>query len=1433
MVNRISDIVRFQDERLFNGAVSLDWCLDDPDRAREAVSAFVFHGPTYHGVTQDDIGDGHGHRLRDTASFTHSIVQSCAGLSETPFTLAIAGYGTGKSHLALTLSELLGNPDNGAANAALDSLKIADEPIANDIKKLIQGMGKPCLVLSLNGMRNFDLTAEVSKQVLAQVRKHNADTGPMDNLRPRFSEAASRVKIMASSQELGQELLACTDLDSIDKILSNLELQDEKTYNALYPLFEQKGLRIPVHGGESLKDIFDVACREYCGTSPDKPFSSILVLFDEFGRYAEFATMKRQIAGSGVLQHLFEGIQSNSDKVSFIGFIQFELNSYVQRIAPEFKNDIIRVTTRYQNADKSYLSTNLETLIAHLIDKKTSDIDNWFSNNRSCQNSENVMETINKWFPLSLQHHLWCDSEQFHTVIRKGCWPLSPYAVWLLYYLSSAGRHLQERSALSLLSNCMKRHQERPAEINGQPNELATTDLWSEELLQEFIASEESGQQGTIAHSYATAFNKHGNRLDPSQNTLLQAIVIAAKLGLTSTDRDEAVLALSCLSGIPLPETQDALETLQDEYNVIEWDKNFQTFDILGDAVPRTQFLAFLRQRVASGFDQQGKADLFSSHIFRWCDTISGIDCDFSEANEISTKEWGYQYATSNLVTLPNHIELAAENWRKALAVNDKRGTVIYCYVGPDQDVEEIENDTARLLRYSAKSMGQTCLPIFVVLIVDETADIGRMMAELAVLTDSISEQDKGRFGNLIGSHQEKTHQQLARSIDDAVKKRLYITGLRESLDARRLGALGTELFSKIYKKPLPFPFDGYSTKGGNAAASCQQLTIELLDGRLDHQSCSSKPAKDRNRALHILNQTWDCFNKTTGKISIPKNTIAHKLVMAWRKKLDADDQQFKIADELLSACLPPYGANLASIGMLFGVFLAPRRDNIFIITDDGNQLDVGQWLRKDLFNGKVIDLNKIANAEIINIGEVSAEWDRLLEDWEQAEMHHDRFQFYRQALELKARVSTPPTLTYKYIHLEEIAKKSIFVLAEVEKKQKEAWDYIDKGEQYKDASKAIRGASSLAKLLKKMEDEMNDWTNDERSTIENEVGRARQFVIELFPEWLTSQTLRTDNPEKVGKFNHFLGSLVYNNLLLLNLVDEAELLKERVDEQVRSSQVQAEASRLIQEVDSWLTGHGEVFRIIRIAQIRALRIPGKEFAKKLQGLARRVSLPELNDIRMRISSFITNLTKAESNLSKKANRLWDSRILAYSDLEPLIQNVTELMQTYEGCDADLKDLRAMQKILAIYQDCYNRLCDLNLTWEKFESLVIDLKSEAVARYGNEDSPPWDIHKTLDVFVKEVSKKRKVAGKEWLSILEAEKGAIDEMGVEDADNLLRRAQKPSPLLTPQQCKSADRIARKAEQRCQELEVDWLIQRFKKLPESARNIFLKRIGEKPR
>jgi len=1430
MQKTIGDIVRFQDERLFEGAVNLDWLNDNPERAEQAAAAFVFHGPTYHGVTQEEIGSDHGHRLQDTAGFTHSIVRSCMGLSEKPFTLAIAGYGTGKSHLALTLAGLLGNPGSRTSETILQGLENADKSLGLKIKKLVADMGKPCLVLSLNGMENYDLTAEMSRQILDQVQKHDADTGPMDNLRPRFKEAASRVNIMASSPDLEQALLECTGLADTAAILRKLSQQDEQIYDALYPLFEQKGLRIAVHGGESIKDLLDVACREYCGPDPGKPFSSLLVLFDEFGRYAEFATMKRQIAGSGVLQHLFEGIQSNSDKTTFVGFIQFELNTYIQRIAPEFKNDVIRVITRYQNADKAYLSTNLETLIAHLIEKKSSEYEDWFEGEENRESSMRIMNTINQWFPVSRQHHLWADTDQFHTVIRKGCWPLSPYAVWLLYYLSSAGKHLQERSALSLLSGRMKAHLDRPAVIGNHPAEMAATDLWSEELLQEFIGSEESGQQGTIAHSYATVLNKHSNKLNDHQAAVLQAIVFSSKLGLSVQDREKAEKSISCLTGLSLAEARSELNLLQDEFNIIEWDKNFQLFDILGDAVPRTQFLSFLRQRVASAFDEQGKAELFAGQISRWCDNIGDLECDFSERNDITTKEWGYKFTSSNLQTLENHVEFAAKNWGDALGVTDKRGSLIYCYVGPGEDIEKIKLNTTRKIKSTAKEMGQKVLPIFVVFIEDETGNIGQMMAELSVLSDGISEQDKVRFGNLIGSHEEKTRQSLEKSVEMAMKKRHISVGVKDGLSGRRLMAMGTELFSAVYKKPLPFPFDGYSTKSGNASGSCHQLTLELLNGKLDFQTCSAKAAKDRNRSLNVLKYCWDCFNNANGKIIIPKEPTAHTIVMGWRKKLDADDQQFKIADELQTACLPPFGANIASVGMLFGVFLSPRRDNVFVVTDDGTRMDVGQWLQRDLFKGreKTIDLDKIGKAEIINIGEESAEWENLLEDWEQEESHQGKFQFYKQALELKQRIPITQTLTYKFVHLEDVTKQSLSAMENIQKKKDKAWDKIDIGVRRNNGGNIIWGAAEMVSLLAKMEGEELAWTRQEKTDIENDIGRARQIVIDIFSGWMPEQTLRTDNPEQVGNFKHHLGVNVCKNLELLNLPEEAEQLRKWVNDQVKKSQVQAEATRLIQEVDSWLTENSEVFRIVRIAQIRSLLVPGKEFEKRLKAAAKKVSLSEMDDVRTRVASFIKNLKGAEAKLSKKADALWDSEIRTHRDISPLLKDVKGLMLTYEGCDTDLEDLELMALALNIFYNAYIKLNDTSLKWEDFNTLSKAVTSDADDKYGDNDPPPWDIQETLDKIIKENSDYRESEGQKWLDKFKEKENDISKMPVKKSDALMRSLQSPPAILTEEQRKNAKSIALKAKTRCQELEVDWLVQKFAGLADASKNIFLKKI-----
>ena len=107
---KLADIVKFRKDLLFDGAVQLGWFENNQELAVRAAEHFVFHGPQYHGVREDDL-DSSSYSLVDTATFALDIFKRITGENpDEPFTMAIAGYGTGKSHLALTLACLLSDP---------------------------------------------------------------------------------------------------------------------------------------------------------------------------------------------------------------------------------------------------------------------------------------------------------------------------------------------------------------------------------------------------------------------------------------------------------------------------------------------------------------------------------------------------------------------------------------------------------------------------------------------------------------------------------------------------------------------------------------------------------------------------------------------------------------------------------------------------------------------------------------------------------------------------------------------------------------------------------------------------------------------------------------------------------------------------------------------------------------------------------------------------------------------------------------------------------------------------------------------------------------------------------------------------------------------------------------------------------------------------
>ena len=201
MPGQLVDYVTYRGDRLFDGAVDVSWLIQDRDKALSAANAYVFHGPAYHGVDQQEIGTGHGHALVDTASFTLQVLRRSNGKEERPFTLAIAGYGTGKSHLATALTILLSEPSSICSQNILSNLKAADIELHAAALRELADMPTPALVVSLNGMGNFDLAAEFTRQIMHYLHSAKIDSSALDALRPRFKTAANLVPATDKQRE--------------------------------------------------------------------------------------------------------------------------------------------------------------------------------------------------------------------------------------------------------------------------------------------------------------------------------------------------------------------------------------------------------------------------------------------------------------------------------------------------------------------------------------------------------------------------------------------------------------------------------------------------------------------------------------------------------------------------------------------------------------------------------------------------------------------------------------------------------------------------------------------------------------------------------------------------------------------------------------------------------------------------------------------------------------------------------------------------------------------------------------------------------------------------------------------------------------------------------------------------------------------------------
>lgn len=1410
----LGDIIRFHDDKLFQGAVDISWFYRDSDKARTAAAAFVFHGPRYHGVRQQE--GYHEHSLTDTASFACGILSQACGKGEQPFKIAIAGYGTGKSHLALALAELLHAPESPAGQAVLESIAAADDELGQECRILLNEQSKPSLVIALNGMSEFSLLPEILRRTIVVLRADGLDSTPVENARPRFARVASLIENL--NQQCTDKICQEAGKPTLESLVIALrEEQDEATYKAVVLYLEQEGIPFEASQGGSLPELFQILMETYCGIG--KPYKNIVILFDEFGKYLEFAIGKPYIAGTNALQELFEAVQGCSNSVCFVGFIQFELKAYLQRLNAEYRNEAQRYITRYDNAEKVYLSTNLETLIANLIEKT----DRSFIERQFADITESALGTthyyLRHFFPASQNSAVWQDQALFSRVICRGCWPLSPFALWFIYSLAAGSRFLQGRSALSLLKELFVSLADKPANTLPRGG-IPATSLLTPSLREELISSEKSGNQGAIAYALESVLNRHRDRLSEAAIAILKAIVIAAKLIMKADNRNDAVEGLGWLCGLTSDVVQKELDNLQFENNLIEWDNSLCCFDILSDAIPKTQFISFLHQRRLNEYDDHKQARLFVNIIDKLTDKLtSDIETDFGELHTIKTREWRFTPQKTHINFVSPVLNDILTTWPQRTGYDEAKGTLLFCYSGHEIALEDAMNQLRKELRTALKQHDLQHAPVFIILLHDADNQLGIILAEYDIL-QNLSKTEKEKFANLVSAHEESLRKHAEKIVHQLIKQRYWVTSLQEELP-QRLPSVGRALFECLYKDAQPFSMDGFATAHGNGPTTAYEFARKLFLNKLTYDDVQTLPSMEKNRAIALFRTDWNIFSSSGSILKNP--TALQKIFRRW----DAACQEGALVSDMYAALLrPPFGMNNISALLLVGVYLAARHNSLHI-HDGENTLSVREWASMVLpEKRKKITPQLFGATRLFLTEENTSQWAELLDEWNTCTSYKELREFPERAKTLKKQCPITQVEDAELYHIllqrSEQACKEFQNFTKLENKAEEQRGIAEENE---NVAMLLYSTANFGKLLSIIEAAPECWPQEYSSKFEQRFGQMRQSFAAVFPRWLETLTPMSDTLDAIAIFKERMEKF-RGKLLAIHLEEEADKLKKYTQNACKNVEILGKYRAAIRNTEAWLQESKTAYSNQSIDSLRQTRDMAKEHAKNLAVIARNKVFEGLPELREQVSEHQKTLERHLKKLERLTKELLNPSFESMEDIQNHQAKLTRLEQICSRQDdRDVADLKYVLDWLISSWKVFRN--DGSLDAAMLATRLEHFKAELDTQI-EEKELGLDAAALYTLTASDIEEARRERSALWLADARRKCEHISKLTTEQATGLYAWLQTEPAYLAKQDRATLTQLRDQLRAHLAQQKMEWLLQEFSKLPREQQKCLFERL-----
>ena len=921
-MGKLRDLVEIKKDSFFNGAVQAEWFYDK-DRRKSVAESYIFHGPKYYGVDTKDIASKN-HKLCDTVSFTKTIYRKIyEDIDTSRFALTIAGYGAGKSHLSLALASLLSGEDKDIQEKVLENLKNADKDEYEYIKERCKDKN---LVLVLNGINDFNLNKEILRVAKESLKLH----GINDEI---FSDMTMAYKTARTFLNTSYEYLSDLYLNEAKKIskyrnytkdilkeilLKNIEEYDVYAIvNTVYK--KQTGNDININEGISAGIVLNRLHKRY--VIEQKKFRSIIIIFDEFGRYLEFASTQPGIAGETAIQQIFESVQNASPTMLFIGFIQSDLNAYMNRVN---NDNIARYVSRYQSSDKFYLSSNLETVLASLIKKKKNSekiISNIFDN--TLYSFSNISQkNITRWIPELNNKYVWHNENMYKQVILKGCYPIHPLTISTLSTLSS---YMQQRSTLTFLSDIFNEYMDD--ELSEKIPFIYPVALIESPLFEELINAEERGRvPGESCTQYKDIITTNEEVLNNNDKLVLSAILIMNISKFKIYDKNDALVAFEMISGKSQEVIISTLDNLENKLGIIYYDSRINRYNFMTEGNSKIDYLKV--------FSKKKKIVNTKDIISNIPDDIRkelklGIieQTDFGRRNYIVTNEWSFtkEILDINDFTLEMTKSLI-EKIKKQVHPDENRGRFIYLYC--NQKSYYKINDIVNIL----KEVDYENVPILFGLINDTNGYLEEALINLRII-NLFSTSERQAFDKYLKQAILDENKKFIRAYTECAKQKQYITkeGVRvaDSFTQKEI----VNKFENIFTKTVPFAIDGFEKKITPKSRKYFNTIVEcLLSGKLEDVVEYNNLAIDiKNRINSILSvdseKGWKVFY-SGNVISKPLHPVVNEIYEEIEKLLKSGEK-ILIGTLIGKYTKAPYGLNIYSASLLVVYTIAVNRDNI------------------------------------------------------------------------------------------------------------------------------------------------------------------------------------------------------------------------------------------------------------------------------------------------------------------------------------------------------------------------------------------------------------------------------------------------------------------------------------------------------------------------